>query len=142
MESMCSHVFHVCPWNTCYFSHVRGLPPYGGYPHMGEHLLCCRSHVGCLLQPGALHSIACFLQLSVSLCANMTEPIQSTVSSAPGSSTDLWPLPDVSLPHEVLLVLREFLPREHFANVHSACVYEQESWEAMIRDVAELEQAD
>ena len=69
----------------------------------------------------------------------------SAPSSAASNATavvafDLWPLPDVSLPHEVLLLLRQFLPTEHFAHVHSACVYENESWGEMIRDVASLEE--
>ena len=68
----------------------------------------------------------------------LSEPgAASSSASAPSSAAsnaaavvafDLWPLPDVSLPHEVLVLLRQFLPTEHFANVHSACVYEQESW--------------
>ena len=49
--------------------------------------------------------------------------------------------PTCGLPHDVLLVLRPFLPSEAFANVHSATTYAHESWNEMISDVASLEQA-
>ena len=83
-------------------------------------------------------SLACMHEARMTLFYTNTNNNNNNNNDNP-SPYSLKMMPDCGLPDEVLMVLRCFLPMEHFQNLGRAMQYAEESWKEMVEDVAVLQ---